>query len=488
MSWTRTAVLVLLMASPLGACSDGASDAPSEPTSPATSTTTIAPTTTASVTELTDEDVAAMVSYRRLMAEVGPEVWPGWGEPVPPLLQLGFEAEYLVGHPDPPEGFTPTGLTADGIEIWAAPPGTITPGPFATTWDVDGVWSAMIPVRDLFEQTVDEVLGDGAVDWTDAAYLRGLVHEAFHAHQLATDDALPAFGGSDDEQAMEALEDVSLESAYALEAAVLHDAIVADTLRETREHVDEFLDLRAERWSDFDTDMIALEKTMEWAEGAARYADVALLTADRSSVDLPDRTEIPAGLELRDEYLEDLASTVSREDGIRGWWQALGSAQLFALDRLSARWQTQVLDDQRAIDEMLAETVEVPSALEGFKVIEATIGGRAMRMAVAATPAEWAAGLTGVDVLDPLDGMLFWFPEDVAGQGFTMKGAAIPLDIAFFSADGELVSVETMPLCEADPCPTYGPDQSFRFAVEAERGALSDLGSEATLELPGAPP
>ena len=488
MSWTRTAATFLVIAS-VAACSDVGSEPSIEQTS-LTTHTTIAPTTTTptSMTELTEEDISAMVSYRRLLAEIGPEVWPGWGEPVPPLLQLGLEAEYLVGHPDPPEGFTPTGLTADQIEVWSAPPGTVTPGPFATTWDVDGVWSAMIPVRDLFEQTVDEVLGEGTVDWTDAAYLRGLVHEAFHAYQLATDDALPDFGGSDDDRAMAALEDVSLEAAYALEASALRDAIVAETLSEAREHVADFLDLRAERWSSYDADMIALEKTMEWAEGAARYADVAVLTADRSGIDLPPLTELPTGPELRDEYLEDLASSVSREDGIRGWWQALGSAQLFALDRLSVRWQTQVLEDQRAIDQMLAGAVEVPPALEEFEVIEATIDGRAMRLAVAATPDEWAAGLTGVDLLDPLDGMLFWFPEDVAGQGFTMRGAVIPLDIAFFSAVGELVSVETMPLCEADPCPTYGPDESFRFAVEAEGGAFSGLAPGATLELPEASP
>jgi len=59
----------------------------------------------------------------------------------------------------------------------------------------------------------------------------------------------------------------------------------------------------------------------------------------------------------------------------------------------------------------------------------------------------------------------------------------IPLDIAFFATDGTLLGVLTMEPCTADPCPTYGIDEPWQWAIEVLSGGFNDLPPEATLNV-----
>ena len=86
----------------------------------------------------------------------------------------------------------------------------------------------------------------------------------------------------------------------------------------------------------------------------------------------------------------------------------------------------------------------------------------------------------GITDIAPLDGMLFVFESDTSG-GFWMKDTLIPLDIAWFTADGELVRVLTMVPCESDPCPSYSPGGAYRYAVEVPGDAFASLSSSATI-------
>jgi uncharacterized membrane protein (UPF0127 family) len=63
-----------------------------------------------------------------------------------------------------------------------------------------------------------------------------------------------------------------------------------------------------------------------------------------------------------------------------------------------------------------------------------------------------------------------------------MKDTLLPLDIAFFRSDGTLIEVLSMPICTSDPCPTFGPSDPYRWAVEAPAGGpLSTLSTGAVL-------
>jgi uncharacterized membrane protein (UPF0127 family) len=121
--------------------------------------------------------------------------------------------------------------------------------------------------------------------------------------------------------------------------------------------------------------------------------------------------------------------------------------------------------------------------LAGWELTTVELAGRPWLVAVADDPAERVQGLAGVEEMGRVEGMLFVFPTE-SGGAFWMKDTLIPLDIAFFAADGSLVEVQRMDPCDRDPCPLYQARSPFRWAVEAPAGDLADLDPESRLQLP----
>jgi len=120
--------------------------------------------------------------------------------------------------------------------------------------------------------------------------------------------------------------------------------------------------------------------------------------------------------------------------------------------------------------------------LESFARIEVWVGGEAWVVAVADTPALRSQGLMGVTDLGAARGMLFQWSDDTDG-GFWMKDTLIPLDVAFFAADGSLVDVLSMTPCEEDPCRSYRPSGPYRSALEVPAGGFDGVAA-LSLEFP----
>jgi uncharacterized membrane protein (UPF0127 family) len=78
--------------------------------------------------------------------------------------------------------------------------------------------------------------------------------------------------------------------------------------------------------------------------------------------------------------------------------------------------------------------------------------------------------------LEGYAGMLFVWDEDVSTQ-FYMRNTPTPLSIAWFDADGALVSTADMAPClGTDDCPLYGAEGPYRFALEVPQGQLPSAG------------
>jgi uncharacterized membrane protein (UPF0127 family) len=96
---------------------------------------------------------------------------------------------------------------------------------------------------------------------------------------------------------------------------------------------------------------------------------------------------------------------------------------------------------------------------------------------VAETAQEQQKGLMGVDILPADEGMAFVFDEPVDST-FWMKDTLIPLSVAFIDENGRVIGVRDMQPCEADPCPTYGIEEPYVLAIEANLGWFDEAGIE----------
>lgn len=94
---------------------------------------------------------------------------------------------------------------------------------------------------------------------------------------------------------------------------------------------------------------------------------------------------------------------------------------------------------------------------------------------VADTPSLRRQGLQGWEHLPERTGMVFTYAQDVTG-GFWMKDTLIPLSIAFAAADGRIHTIREMEPCDIQPCPTYGPNAPYRYALEVNQGLYGELG------------
>ncbi len=96
------------------------------------------------------------------------------------------------------------------------------------------------------------------------------------------------------------------------------------------------------------------------------------------------------------------------------------------------------------------------------------LDGAVVRPELALTSAQRSRGLM-FRRKAPADGMLFVFSEPTS-SGFWMKNTLVPLSIVFFDSRGTRVRRLLMQPCKEDPCRTYGPGRSYRFALELRAG------------------
>lgn len=114
----------------------------------------------------------------------------------------------------------------------------------------------------------------------------------------------------------------------------------------------------------------------------------------------------------------------------------------------------------------------------GLTEVALAVGDDCLRLVVADSEAERGQGLRGRDEGPrPYDGMLFVNQSDVT-SAYTMSGVTEPLDIGWYTYEGEPVGrAELEPCPEGGPdCPLYSADRAYRFAIETARGEFPSGG------------
>jgi uncharacterized membrane protein (UPF0127 family) len=116
-----------------------------------------------------------------------------------------------------------------------------------------------------------------------------------------------------------------------------------------------------------------------------------------------------------------------------------------------------------------------PAFGSGRALIDSAEGSVLLDVEIAQTDEQRAFGLMKRKSLPEDAGMVFLFFEESSG-GFWMKNTLIPLSIAFFDIDGNIVRILDMEPCEADPCEIYDPGVSYNGALEVNKGAFTGWG------------
>jgi uncharacterized membrane protein (UPF0127 family) len=118
----------------------------------------------------------------------------------------------------------------------------------------------------------------------------------------------------------------------------------------------------------------------------------------------------------------------------------------------------------------VADSPERPPSSVAFEGTDALL-----YVDVADESGEQRRGLMGVEHLPADEGMAFVYDEPV-NSAFWMKETLIPLSIAFIDESGRVIGVRDMEPCEVDPCPSYGIDEPYVLAIEANLGWFDEHG------------
>jgi hypothetical protein len=123
-------------------------------------------------------DRVRLAEGKRLADRLCEQVWPGWGRTPFQLLLLGDSAEFLVGGPRKPDGFTRVGHDSVlGTEIWTRPP-RFPPSLLATFPAVGGIPTIVVGSA--------ERTGKSSTAW-----VLTLMHEHFHQWQNSQPEYYP---------------------------------------------------------------------------------------------------------------------------------------------------------------------------------------------------------------------------------------------------------------------------------------------------------
>lgn len=349
-----------------------------------------------SVEALSMFDKARLAETRHLLRELGGEVWPGWGEVDFPMIAYNEEYAFLVGYPNPPEGWfkVPAG-NRRGI-AWEPVPddsfmgetyyrqhlSSVTPEAFTVM--VGERWVCSLPTFDWMKIGLAQTIGADLPSFLqpvfpyrlfitqlvsgDDQYISLTAHECFHAYQgfLADEKLAAAENANAQYESQYPWENEALHANWQAELDLLADALRTVDPVQSLEFARDFLKIRAARRSSagLSAELVAYEQKREWLEGLARYAELETwrLASVNSYLPVPETGNLPTfgsyrGFEQR--WKNELAQIrrMADDDG-DGRFYYSGMAQAYLLDRLSPDWKNTAFDEGIWLDNLLQSVVQ----------------------------------------------------------------------------------------------------------------------------------
>jgi hypothetical protein len=350
------------------------------------------------VASLSEADKIHLAETQHLRQAVGDDVWPGWGQVDIPAILFNESYAFLVGFPDPPEGWVKVPANQLRGGLWEVVPGDtfygepyyrqalpdpdITPENFTVMVGERWVsslqsfeWakiSLVQPIRqDLppflrpifpYRLFVGQLLGGSD------KYISLIAHETFHAYQgMMAPQKLAA--AEDDNRQYESRYpwgESSLQSNWQTELDLLADALLTSDQTQTLELARQFLLVRNARRESapLSPELINYEQQREWLEGLARYAELEIWRQANTDAftPLPGTAMLTnfdryTGFETRwSQEIQQMRRMADDEGDGRFYYSGLAQAVL--LDKLYPDWKLGAFEEGVWLDDLLLAAVK----------------------------------------------------------------------------------------------------------------------------------
>ena len=347
---------------------------------------------------LSDVEKARLAEAIHLRQALGETVWPGWGLADIPMIVYNEEYAFLVGYPDPPDGWLKMPQEAQRGGAWEVVPDdtfegqpyyrqrladpAITPENF--TVRVGERWVATMETKEYMEahfyaEFREQLpaflrpifpyrLAWGLLMAETETYIGGLEHESFHALQGSLVPArLAEAEAANRSESLYPWDDPALASAWQQELDLLVQAVRAPTDEQAADLVRQFLAQRDERRAGLSQEFINYERQREWLEGLAKYAELAIGRLAGATPDYaflpalsadPDFSEYATRERFWQGQVDEVRRTAGREGETRFYYG--GMAQGVLLDRLLPDWKERAFDPGVMLEDLLREAVGQP--------------------------------------------------------------------------------------------------------------------------------
>jgi hypothetical protein len=322
---------------------------------------------------LTELDKARLAEAKQLKAELGEQVWPGWGESEIPLLVWNRDYSFLTVAAELPPPWEPVPdddifgqayyrRPSDDPQNFAVQVGDQWVGSLATKGEMDAFVIEMISesVPELLQPVVPYRL----LIQSSEVQISGLLHESFHAFQaleaparLEAAEAVHSRGDSYWQV------DEGQRAQWEAEIGLLEQALAADSDDEARRLAGEFLAARNQRRAapELTSALVDYERQLEWEEGLAKYVELAIWRAAAQAGQYQPRPELVedpdfAGYQGFGQRWSQEVSQMKRQASRPGEtrFYYTGMAQAMLLDRLLPGWQERALEPDTWLEELLA--------------------------------------------------------------------------------------------------------------------------------------
>jgi hypothetical protein len=344
--------------------------------------------------QLSELEKARLSEAVHLRKALGDDVWPDWSQSDIPIIVYNERYAFLVGYPNPPDGWRKVpSLEARGGP-WEQVPGDSFEGqpyyrtpildpnktPQSFTVLVGDKWVATFMTREYsqiefyrsFRQDLPPIISNVVpvrLIWafmmgkTDS-YIAALEHESFHSFegQMAVD----TFNASEQMYSVEAGYPYdAMEAPWRQEMDVLLQAIQAPTDSEAIGLAQEFVQFRASRRAALTSDQVDLECLREWEEGLAKYTELEITRLADTNVGYAPVEAITLDRDFKNyqgqqqfwaSQLNEAAKTQGRSGDTRFYYS--GNALAVLLDRLAPGWKSEALPGGANLDALLQYAVK----------------------------------------------------------------------------------------------------------------------------------